>query len=183
MKAILIPGNGGGSPRDNWFPYLGRELPKIGIEVINTQFPDPIMARAEFWLPFITELGADENTILIGHSSGAVAALRYAETHQILGSVIVGGNWTDLGLENEAVSHYYDHPWDWEAIRRNQQWVIEFASTDDPFIPIAEARFIADALKLGPDYHEFTDRGHFGHPVPLLEFPELVEAVKEKIKS
>jgi hypothetical protein len=53
MKAILIPGNGGGTPRDNWFPYLERELPKIGIDVINVQFPDPELARSEYWLPFI----------------------------------------------------------------------------------------------------------------------------------
>src|SRR3989344_1554084 len=73
IKVILIPGNGG-SPQDNWFPYLERELSKLGIRVINKQFPDPALARQEFWLPFIKELGADENTVLIGHSSGAIAS-------------------------------------------------------------------------------------------------------------
>jgi hypothetical protein len=180
MKAILIPGNGGGSPQDNWFPYLERELPKIGIEVVNRQFPDAVMARSEYWLPFIKELDADEQTILIGHSSGAVAAMRYAETNKIIGSVLIGASHTDLGLESERVSHYYDRPWEWDAIKRNQKWIIEFASTDDPFIPIDEARYIAEHLGLGTDYHEYADRGHFGHPEPLLAFPELVEALEAK---
>ncbi len=182
MKAIIIPGNGGGCPEDNWSPYLERELPKLGIEVINRQFPDAVMARKEFWLPFITELGADENTLLIGHSSGAVAAMRYAEANRILGSVLVGVCHTDLGYAEEKVSGYYDAPWDWEAIRDNQKWIIQFASADDPFIPITEPRFIRDQLKT--DYHEYEDRGHFGHGAnPQTEFPELIEALREKLAT
>lgn len=178
--ALLIPGNGGGTPQDQWFPYLERELPRMGITVINRQFPDPVLAREKFWIPFIEELGTNENTILIGHSSGAVAAMRYAETHRIFGSVLVGACYTDLGLESEKVSGYYDRPWQWEKIRSNQKWIIEFASVDDPFIPIEEARMIHE--KLNTEYYEFTDRGHFGDPSrPCLEFSELVEVVKQKI--
>ena len=180
MKAILIPGNGGATPESGWLPYLERELPKLGIETINRQFPDAVLARSEFWLPFIEELGADEQTILIGHSSGAVAAMRYAEKNQILGSVLVGACYTDLGYESEKASHYYDEPWDWESIKKNQQWILQFASSDDPFIPIAEARHIHE--KLGTDYREYSDRGHFGYDAdPLDEFPELIEALKEKL--
>jgi predicted alpha/beta hydrolase family esterase len=175
MKAILIPGNGGAFPHEGWFPYLEQELPKLGIEVINKQFPDPDLARAEFWLPFITELGADEDTILIGHSSGALAAMRYAETNKILGSVLVGAAHTDLGDEKEKASHYFDEPWNWEATKNNQQWIILFHSTDDPYIPIEESRFIHEHL--GTEYHEHTDKGHFNG----TEFPELVEAIKKHI--
>ena len=182
MKAILIPGNGGGSPNDNWFPYLERELPALGIKVINTQFPDPELSRQEFWIPFIKELGADVDTILIGHSSGAVAAMRYAETNKILGSVLVGAYCTDLGYDSEKQSGYFDSPWNWDDVRNNQKWIIEFASTDDPFIPIAEAQFLKE--NLNTDYYEYTDQGHFGHgSQPKLEFPELVLAIKSKVHA
>jgi len=79
LKAIIIRGNGDTNPDENWFPYISTELEKLGIKVFNIKFPDQMLARAKYWLPFIKEIGADENTILIGHSSGAVAALRYAE--------------------------------------------------------------------------------------------------------
>lgn len=182
MKAILIPGNGGGTPQDNWFPYLEQELPKLGITVINQQFPDAQLARKEYWLPYITELGADEQTILIGHSSGAIAALRYAQEHQILGSVLVGAYYTDLGLEDEKKSHYFDTPWNFEAIQKNQEWMIQFASTDDPFIPIDESRYLHEHV--GTEYHEFTDRAHFGHGDQQQQtFPELVQAVAAKLTS
>lgn len=181
MKAILIPGNGGGAPDDNWFPYLDRELPKLGIRVINTQFPDPELARKKYWLPFIKELGADENTILIGHSSGALAAMRFAETNKILGSVLVGACYTDLGDESEKQSGYYEDPWKWDAIKSNQKWIIQFASTDDPFIPIEEARYVHEHLDT--EYREFRDKGHFGNdPEPKLEFPELVDRLKARIQ-
>jgi hypothetical protein len=48
MKVILIPGNGGATPNDIYYPYLERELSKLGIKVINRQYPDPALARMEF---------------------------------------------------------------------------------------------------------------------------------------
>jgi len=181
-KAILIPGNGGQTPKDNWLPYLETELPKIGLEVINRQFPDSMLARSEFWLPFIKSLGADENTVLIGHSSGAIAAMRYAESNKILGSVLVSAYYTNLGIAAERVSGYFEKDWDWDAIRKNQQWVIQFSSADDPFVPIEEARYVNE--KLNSDYHEFKDQKHFGYgKEPKLEFPEIIDALKNKLSS
>ncbi len=175
-KAIFIPGNGGGKTTENWFPYVQRELEKLSIRVIAETFPDPDLARSEYWLPFLEKLSANETTILIGHSSGALAAMRYAEHHKILGSVLVGVAYTDGGDPKEKESGYFDMPWDWSAIQKNQKWAIAFHSIDDPYIPVAEARFVVEQLKC--EYHEFTNRGHF---FPANEFPELVEALKKKI--
>ena len=178
VKAILIHGNGGGTGGDIWLPWLERELTTLGVDVINQTFPDNIKARASFWLPHLESLGADANTILIGHSSGAVAAMRYAETHQLLGSILVGVCHTDLGDRFEAASGYYAMPWQWDRIRRNQQWIAIYNSTDDPHIPIAEPRFIAAQLRCS--YFEFDDRGHF---IDSRQFPEVVEFVRRKLTT
>jgi predicted alpha/beta hydrolase family esterase len=112
MRAILIHGNGKSKATDNWLPYLKRELEKLGIKVDSPQFPDTELARAIYWLPFLENvLKADENTFIVGHSSGAIAAMRYAETHRILGSALVGTYYTDLGYETEKLSGYFDTPW------------------------------------------------------------------------
>lgn len=180
IKVIIVPGNGGASPKDNWFPYLEQQLSKLGITVINRQFPDAMLARSEYWLPFIKQLGADEHTILIGHSSGAIAALRYAETKRILGSILVSAYMTDLGLASERISGYFSKSWDWAAIKANQQWIVQFASSDDPLIPIAQARNLHECL--GSEYYEYNDQKHFGYgDFPKKEFPELVEVLKRKI--
>ena len=83
MKAIIIPGNDNTLITDNWYLYVKGELEKIGLEVIAENMPDPKFARKEIWLSFIKEkLGGEENSILIGHSSGARAALRYLEDNK-----------------------------------------------------------------------------------------------------
>jgi len=175
-KVILIHGNGGCTAGDIWLPWLARELTDAGLVVINETFPDNVKARAEFWLPFLESLGADEHTIVIGHSSGAVAAMRYAETHRLFGSILVGVCYTDLGDGGEAASGYYREPWRWQQIREHQQWIAIFNSTDDPHIPISEARTVASQLRCS--YFEFDDRGHFVD----AQVPEVLAFVKRKLR-
>ncbi len=175
-RVILIHGNGGSTADDIWLPWLERELTRLGLEVTNRTFPDNVKARARYWLPFLEELGAGPNTILIGHSSGAVAAMRYAETHQLAGSVLVGVCHTDLGDSGEAASGYYGNPWQWQRIREHQPWIGIFNSIDDPCIPVTEARFVAAQLRCR--YFEFDDRGHFTDS----EVPELLQFVRRQLK-
>ena len=179
IKVILIHGNGGGWPKENWLPLVARRLKTLGLKVIFRQFPDPIFARAKYWLPFLEKLGADHNTILVGHSSGAVAAMRYTEKHKILGSILVATCHTDLGEPNEKISHYYDKPWNWEKIKKNQRWIVQFASVDDRFIPIKEARFVHRKLKT--EYYEFKHQGHFSSWDNKTDFPQIVAIIKKKL--
>ncbi|MBI2476096.1 MAG: alpha/beta hydrolase [Candidatus Taylorbacteria bacterium] len=181
IKVILIHGNGGGWPKENWLPRVAGRLKRLGgVKVIFRQFPDPVLARAKYWLPFIKKLGADENTILVGHSSGAVAAMRYAERHKILGSILVAACHTDLGVAEEKISGYFKKPWNWKAIRKNQKWIEQFASIDDQFIPIKEARFVSKKLKT--EYHEFKHQGHFSSWDDKTDFPQIVTIIKKKLK-
>jgi predicted alpha/beta hydrolase family esterase len=178
MKVIFIPGNGGGSPKDLWFPYLKRELQKLHIPVIDSEFPDNFLARESSWIPFLNSLKADQETILVGHSSGAIAAMRFAEANPLQGSVLVGAYHTDLGIPAEVESGYFNRAWNWESIKKNQRWIIQFASSNDPWIPIEEARFVHS--QLNTDYHESHDQGHF---MDKQEFPELFSALKAKLNS
>lgn len=181
-KVIFIPGNGGSSVHDNWFPQVKKELEAEGLFVIARDFPDSHLARESFWIPFLrNELGADKNTILVGHSSGAIAAMRLAEKQEILGSVLVGAYHTDLGMESERQAGYFDRPWDWESIRRNQRWTVLFASQDDPWIPVDQPRYIHN--KLNCQYHEYTNQGHFGGDYHKETFPELSAAIIQNVRK
>jgi uncharacterized protein len=180
VKVIFIPGNGGGSPKDHWFPYLKKELECPECQIIDEEFPDNILAKESSWIPFLkNHLKADENTVLVGFSSGAIAAMRFAETHAILGTALVSAYHTDLGLKEEVMSGYFNRPWNWEAIKNNQHWILQFASLDDPLIPIHEPRLVHE--KLDTKYWEFGDQGHFNFD--KFTFPELSEALKLKLKT
>ena len=92
-----------------------------------------------------------------------------------MGSVLVGACYTDLGDAKEKASGYFDRPWDWDAIKNNQEWIVLFASQDDPWIPIKEARYIHNHLNC--EYHEYKDQGHFGGNYFKESFPELLTTI------
>ena len=177
----MLHGNGGSKGIDNWFPYIKSELEKLGHVCEAPDLPDPILSRSSIWLPYFKDvLMIGPYDIVVGHSSGSLAIMKYAEDNAIGGSVLVGTYYTDLGYEDEKNSGYFDTHWHWAKIRANQPWTAIFASTDDPYIPIEEPRFIKE--KLDSEYFECNDKGHFGgHNHPKLEFPELLEFLKTKL--
>lgn len=175
-KVVIIHGNGGCDANSHWTPWLKAELEKEGIRVLAPTMPDNVQAKASVWLPYMHDtLQCDAETIVVGHSSGAVAAMRYAEKYPLLGSILIGACYTDLGYETERIAGYYDAPWQWDKIRGNQQWIMQLASVDDPYIPVAEPRHINK--NLGSEYLEFTDQGHF----MSKEIPGLVSIILNKL--
>lgn len=182
MKLIFIHGNGGCTADMHWYILAARAFREKGLDVVRRTMPDNQIAHESIWIPFIRdELQADEQSILVGHSSGAIAAMRYAEQYPVYGTVLVAGYHTDLGHEDEKAGGWFDRPWNWQSIKNNQNWIIQFASTDDWVVPVEEARFVAKQLQ--SDYYEFSDRKHFTGYWEDCEFPELVEAVLQKLEK
>ncbi|CAH2253206.1 hydrolase RBBP9 [Pelobates cultripes] len=176
LKAVIVPGNGGGGNIESclWYGWTKKKLDKIPkFRCLLRNMPDPYRARETIWLPFMeTELQCDAHTIIIGHSSGAAAAMRFAEKHEVYAIVLVSAYTTDLGDENEKESGYFSRPWQWDNIKSNCRNIIQFGSTDDPFLPWSEQQEVAD--NLGAELHKYTDQGHFQNTA----FYELVNAVK-----
>ena len=147
VRAVIVPGNGCSNVRSsNWYGWLEKRLLQDGrfSEVVVKDMPDPLEARRSIWLPFmIAALGCDASTVVIGHSSGAVAAMRLLEEHELAGALLVSACHTDLGCASERAAGYYPPsggPWQWEAIQRNAGGnVCVLHSDDDPFIPLREA--------------------------------------------
>lgn len=73
-------------------------------------------------------------------------------------------------------SGYFSRPWEWEKIRANVKHILQFGSSDDPFLPWEEQQEVADGLKT--DLHKYSDRGHFQNTA----FPELIDVIK-KLKT
>jgi predicted alpha/beta hydrolase family esterase len=179
---VIIPGNGGPHyPNDRSCVWLRDELTRTGYRVVAHDLPDPEGAHMNIWLPYIeTEMVRDENTIIVGFSSGAVATLRYLESHKLRGAIVLGCNYTDLGDEAERAAGWYDAPWQWDTIKKNAGWIEQFHSLDDPYIPVSEPRFIHEHI--GSVYHEYADRGHFmeEHSPLNVTFPEIIEIITRR---
>lgn len=179
---IICPGNGCTNIRNsNWYGYLYQELSRRDVNCVCENFPDPLHARRDRWIPFISSLveqhAADknsENVILVGHSSGAQAALRFAEDNPLRGAVLVSATYTDLGDAHERASGYYpqpggkgreseeSNPYRFPDIVKNCKTIYQFHSDDDPFIPTSEAARIRDGLGLDDDHFKLLPgRSHF----------------------
>ena len=125
-KVLIVPGNGGGDMENsNWYRWMKENLQKNGIDVAMSNMPDPVVANKDIWLNFIKEELAEnkgdpknwgehggaynatkkftpsttlDNCIVVGHSSGAVAAMRLAELYKLKGIFIVAGYHSHLGI-------------------------------------------------------------------------------------
>ena len=182
-SVVIVPGNGAGCASANFYPRLQAALQAAGHACALEEMPDPDVAREAIWLPFITNtLGAGAGTVLVGHSSGAVAGLRLAESAPLAALVLVSVTPSDLGNANERASGYYSRPWQWQRVRANVRRVVMFASRDDPFIPLALQREAAEGLRSVPaealppghtfEYVELDGRSHFFS----ARQPEITEA-------
>src|SRR3990167_2360301 len=149
-RIIYIHGNGATHWSFAWAKWLKEELGKHGYETFFETFPDSVIARGSCWLPFLkNHIKAGENDVIVGWSSGAVAAMRFAETNKLKGSVLISPCYTDLGDELEKQSGYYDKLWDWESIKKNQEKIDLVYGDDDPFIPQDQFEHISE--KLNPE--------------------------------
>eukprot|EP00698_Gefionella_okellyi_P003006 TRINITY_DN12833_c0_g1_i1.p1 TRINITY_DN12833_c0_g1~~TRINITY_DN12833_c0_g1_i1.p1 ORF type:complete len:190 (+),score=44.42 TRINITY_DN12833_c0_g1_i1:84-653(+) len=178
VKVVLAPGNGvtRNIKRCMWYGWMKQELQARNIPCVISVYPDPITARETIWLPFMRdELHVDSNTIVVGHSSGAAAALRLMETSKIAGCVLVSAYYTDLGDATERASGYFARPWNWEAMKQNAGFIVQFHSANDHLVPVEQGRQVHEWL--GTEYFEHRKDGHF----QADEFPALIEAITTKV--
>eukprot|EP00035_Acanthoeca_spectabilis_P027271 m.465973 g.465973 ORF g.465973 m.465973 type:complete len:192 (+) comp24764_c0_seq1:157-732(+) len=161
-RVVIVPGNGGGDVWEcNWYAQAYAAMSGWDdVEPVLDNMPDPVRAREKIWVPFMRDkLNVGAGTVVIGHSSGAVAAMRLAEEHQVKGLVLVSACHTDLGSKSERQAGYYSRPWQWEKIKSHSGFILQYHSDDDPFIPIEEAQHVAQNLE--SEYHELPGQSHY----------------------
>ena len=183
-KLILLPGMGCIPVKNcNFYGWLDAKIKsdsalseKYALELRD--FPDPHVCRGSVWLPFVRdELHADENSVLIGHSSGAVACARYAEKYKVKGICVVAGYDDDLGDATERASGYFDNPWEYEKIRENTEFRVCFIGAKDHLVPAeVQRRF---AKNLHAKVVEFPKGGHFFSPT----FEELMVEIESALSG
>jgi len=178
---IICPGNGCTNVmRSNWYGRLHAELTRKGILCECKNFPDFIRARRKIWIPFIRSLAeksVENNVILVGHSSGAQAILRYTEHYRVKAAVLVSATYSDLGDVSEIFIPCLLPKGKKLTDTISRLWRLQFHSDDDPFIPIHEAERIRDNLGLkGSDiYKMLPGNSHFFEPCKdLFEVVEFL---------
>lgn len=72
MKRIFMVHGWDGFPENHWFPWLKKELEKIGFKVTVPKMPDTSNPKINSWVSFLEKsVGAiDIDAFFIGHSIG-----------------------------------------------------------------------------------------------------------------
>jgi predicted alpha/beta hydrolase family esterase len=158
-KRVLIIHAWESSPQEHWYEEEKKILEEMGYEVFLPELPGGRWPKLVEWLEIIKEFKPDENTILIGHSLGPAAILRYLEkSGQKVETIIsIAGFAKSLGFKE--TDNFVEEPFDWETIRKNANKIISIAQKNDPYVPIDVSKEIAD--RTGGEFMLVDGDNHF----------------------
>lgn len=151
VRVIIVHGSYG-KPEGNWFPWLKHQVEALGHMAIVPKFPTPEGQSLAAWIDvFHSEAGVlTPETILIGHSLGAGFVLNLLEESplQIRATFLIAGFLGALDLPDYDYINatFVSKEFNWPLIKRNAGDVFVISGDDDPYVPIARGRAIADAL-------------------------------------
>lgn len=182
MKRFLILHGADGSPQSNWYMWLKGVLIGKGYEVWLPQLPDSHKPSTKKYTKFLLSnknFIFDEETILIGHSAGAVEILslleELPENSNVQGAILVSVLKDSLG--RNALEELFIKPFDFEKIKSQCSKFIFVHSDNDPYCPLEHAEYFTE--KTGGELIVYEDQGHFNtEPGPKYKrFPEILEII------
>jgi predicted alpha/beta hydrolase family esterase len=181
MKVLILHG-WGGTPRGSWRGWLADQLTVSSsrFRVLNPELPNADHPKQDEWLAKIRETkeAFDGETILIGHSLGAVAILRLLESfgdhEKIKAAILVCGFTNDLGIEE--INDFFKSGFDWEKIRNGAKKFVIINSDNDPYMKIEEGKILHE--KLGGELIIEHNAGHINEDAGFKEYPRLLEIIR-----
>lgn len=182
-KRLIIVHGYGGSPEENWFPWLKSEAEKLGLEVSVPAMPHTNAPRLDAWLSHLQAVVGtpDRDTYLVGHSLGGTIILRYLETlapdRRIGGAILVSA--FDTEIHFNELNNFTDDPWDNERIKQATDHLILINSDDDPHVPLSIAKDMRD--RFAAPLIIMPGAGHISASAGYFELPEVLRELKNLI--
>lgn len=140
MKNAVILHGTLGSRGGNWFKWLKSELESKGLEVWLPNLPRAEQPSLKEWATFVLAncpFVIDQNTLIIGHSSGAILALILAQQNPTPVSAVVAiSAFHDNSLNWEPNNRLFDKEFNWHDIRKNASKLLFVHSDNDPYVPL-----------------------------------------------
>lgn len=184
MKTAIILHGTLGSPDGNWFKWLQSELEQKGVAVWLPQLPYAERPSLKKWQQFINEqcpFPINKDTLIVGHSSGAILALVLAQTNmEKIGAIIAVSVFCDNALNWEPNDQLFDVQFDWPAIRQGAHSLLLIHSDNDPYVPLNQAQYVATNTKA--ELLVFPGQGHFNveFSEAYKQFPELLAILADR---
>jgi len=182
MAKYLILHGTDATPHDNWFMWLKGVLVGKGHQVWLPQLPNAATPNQKVYTEFLLsnpKFTFDDQTVIIGHSSGAVEAL-YLLQHlpkniQIKAAFLVSAFKNDL--EWDALAGLFTETLDFEEIKHHCPDITFIHSDTDPYVPLEHAQYLA--AQTNGRLIVYEGQGHFNTELSpdYKKFPELLDIV------
>ena len=190
MKFVILHGTMG-SPDGNWFPWLSKELEKLGQKTIRPKLSTPDGQNPDNWTKEIAKAveeisGPDEETIIVAHSMSPMASCYYLGSinKKIRAAFFVSG-FTDYVDELEPYRtvnpRFFDKNFNWEKLKKNCPKIICFAGDNDPYLPQDVLRRFAK-LCGAKKFIIIPNGGHLNEESGYTTFPLLLKTIKGELK-
>lgn len=184
MKRAIIVHCWGGTSNYAWYRSVARQLEANGYQVQVPDMPNTEEPRLDAWVPYLQGLidQADEELVLIGHSIGTVAIMRYLETldnDQQVGKVILVAGFTDqLGFRE--LENFFETRLNFSTIKAKvKNGFVAVQSDDDPYVSEQYGTRLQE--ELGARLIIKHNAGHMSGAVDgeesCTELPEVAESL------
>ncbi len=179
MKVVLMHGKNT-NPSEKWYFWLKKEIERKGINFIAPELPEPEDPILDKWLEELDKTKPNEETILIGHSRGGVAVLRWLEklpeSKKIKKVILVAANNPTVSEKNQKkdTHGFYElGPYNFDKIKSHCENFVVLHSKDDKWVPFEAGE--ENTKGLDAKFKVYDNKGHFG----IKECPEIPEVLEE----
>ena len=148
-KRILIIHGWESNSREHWFLEEKKRLEKWGHKVFVPDMSNTLYPKKEEWVKVIADFASDDNSILIGHSLGGTAILRYLEkiNKKINRCILIAAPIRKLRSPDynfEPIDNFFEPDFNWQKIKQNCKNFFVLNQTKDPWVPLQHGEDLAD---------------------------------------
>ncbi len=171
-------------PSKKWYSWLEEAMRERGIKFQAPVLPKADDPNIEEWLSELEKTEPNENSVLVGHSRGGVAILRWLErlsgNSRVKKVILIGtnsGHAHEMDKSENNDDFYTEEGFDFAKIKMHCENFVVMHSRDDEWVPFSAGE--ENAKGLDAKFLKFEDRGHFGSKLPKQEIPELINEIVE----
>lgn len=142
----------GTSPEANFYPWLKKELESRGYKVQVPLLPhsNRINFNEKDEIKILSKIKFNENSVVIGHSLGAVVALKALELlRRPIKKLFLVGGFIEPKFKDKPrpFADQYNWKFDFKKIKTNAEEVKILHDLDDPIIPLSQALKLQNKLQ------------------------------------
>ena len=182
MKTVFIIHGTWGSPEENWFPWMKKKLEEKWYTVIIPRLPTPDNQSLDSWNQSFSEYMKyiNKETIFVAHSVGPAFVLSILEqiNVEIAGCYFAAGFLWNINISSFDVlnNSFVNRDFNWERIKSASKKFYMCHGSDDPYVPLSNAKRMSDNLWVEIDMIEWG--WHLNSETWYTSFEYLLKKIK-----